>query len=153
MSENFDRNKLKVNIQYIKDLSFENPNSPKSLTDNKEPPDIKVDINVFAKPFDKKVYEVSLSIGGKANKNDLKVFEIELVYAGIFTLPDVELTDEEEKKLVLIEAPQLLFPFARSIIAELTRDGGFMPLIIQPIDFVSLYRSRINQKTKTEGSA
>ena len=120
MSENFDRNKLKVNIQYIKDLSFENPNSPKSLTDNKEPPDIKVDINVFAKPFDKKVYEVSLSIGGKANKNDLKVFEIELVYSGVFTLPDVELTDEEEKKLVLIEAPQLLFPFARSIIAELT---------------------------------
>ena len=153
MSENFDSNKLKVNVQYIKDLSFENPNSPKSLTENKEPPDINVDINVFAKPFDKKVYEVSLSIGGKANKNDLKIFEIELVYAGIFTLPDVEFTDEEEKKLVLIEAPQLLFPFARSIIAELTRDGGFMPLIIQPIDFEILYRSRINQKTKTEGSA
>ena len=153
MSENFDSNKLKVNVQYIKDLSFENPNSPKSLTENKEPPDINVDINVFAKPFDKKVYEVSLSIGGKANKNDLKIFEIELVYAGIFTLPDVEFTDEEEKKLVLIEAPQLLFPFARSIIAELTRDGGFMPLIIQPIDFAILYRSRINQKTKTEGSA
>tara|TARA_B100001123_G_scaffold146992_1_gene170374 strand:+ start:305 stop:766 length:462 start_codon:yes stop_codon:yes gene_type:complete len=153
MSENFDSNKLKVNVQYIKDLSFENPNSPKSLTENKEPPDINVDINVFAKPFDKKVYEVSLSIGGKANKNDLKIFEIELVYAGIFTLPDVEFTDEEEKKLVLIEAPQLLFPFARSIIAELTRDGGFMPLIIQPIDFAILYRSRINQKTKTKGSA
>ena len=153
MSENFDSNKLKVNIQYIKDLSFENPNSPKSLTDNKETPDIKVDINVFAKPFDKKVYDVSLSIGGKASKKDLKAFEIELVYAGVFTLPDDELTEEEEKKLVLIEAPQLLFPFARSIIAELTRDGGFMPLIIQPIDFVSLYRSRINQKTKTEGSA
>ena len=153
MSENFDSNKLKVNVQYIKDLSFENPNSPKSLTENKEPPDIKVDINVFAKPFDKKVYEVSLSIGGKANKNNLKIFEIELVYAGIFTLPDVEFTDEEEKKLVLIEAPQLLFPFARSIIAELTRDGGFMPLIIQPIDFAILYRSRINQKTKTKGSA
>ena len=153
MSENFDSNKLKVNVQYIKDLSFENPNSPKSLTENKEPPNINVDINVFAKPFDKKVYEVSLSIGGKANKNDLKIFEIELVYAGIFTLPDVEFTDEEEKKLVLIEAPQLLFPFARSIIAELTRDGGFMPLIIQPIDFAILYRSRINQKTKTKGSA
>ena len=153
MSENFDSNKLKVNVQYIKDLSFENPNSPKSLTENKEPPDIKVDINVFAKPFDKKVYEVSLSIGGKADRNDLKIFEIELVYAGVFTLPDVGLTDEEEKKLVLIESPQLLFPFARSIIAELTRDGGFMPLIIQPIDFEALYRSRINQKTKTEGSA
>ena len=153
MSENFTSNKLKVNVQYIKDLSFENPNSPKSLTENKEPPDIKVDINVFAKPFDKKVYEVSLSIGGKADRNNLKIFEIELVYAGVFTLPDVGLTDEEEKKLVLIEAPQLLFPFARSIIAELTRDGGFMPLIIQPIDFEALYRSRINQKTKTEGSA
>ena len=76
-----------------------------------------------------------------------------LRWFAVFTLPDVEFTDEEEKKLVLIEAPQLLFPFARSIIAELTRDGGFMPLIIQPIDFAMLYRSRINQKTKTKGSA
>ena len=153
MSENYNKKNLRVNIQYIKDLSFENPNSPKSLTENKDAPEIKVDINVFAKPFDKKVYEVSLSITGKANKNDLKIFEIELIYAGVFTLPDEELSDEEEKRLVLIEAPQLLFPFARSIIAELTRDGGFMPLIIQPIDIEMLYRSRINQKTKTEGSA
>ena len=64
----FEKTQPAENIQYIKDLSFENPNSPKSLTDNKEPPDIKVDINVFAKPFDKKVYEVCLSIGGKAKK-------------------------------------------------------------------------------------
>ena len=69
MSENFDRNKLKVNIQYIKDLSFENPNSPKSLTDNKEPPDIKVDINVFAKPFDKKVYDLLSKITITCLKN------------------------------------------------------------------------------------
>ena len=64
------------------------------------------------------------------------------MYAGIFTLPDINLNDELERRKILIEAPQLLFPFARSIVSNVTRDGGFMPLIIQPIDFELLYESR-----------
>ena len=141
MVKNKTTEKLTVNIQYIKDLSFENQNSPDSLSTKGEAPAINVDINVYAKPLRKKIYEVSLSINSKAEKENFKVFELELVYAGVFTLPDIDLNDEDEKRKVLIEAPQLLFPFARSIVSNITRDGGFMPLIIQPIDFELLYKS------------
>ena len=141
MVKNKTTEQLTVNIQYIKDLSFENQNSPDSLSSKGEAPAINVDINVYAKPLRKKIYEVSLSINSKAEKENFKVFELELVYAGVFTLPDIDLNDEDEKRKVLIEAPQLLFPFARSIVSNITRDGGFMPLIIQPIDFELLYKS------------
>ena len=142
MRQNEKKEKLTVNIQYIKDLSFENQNSPDSLSNKGEAPAINVDVNVYAKPFKNKVYEVCLSINCKAEKKNFKVFELELVYAGVFTLPEINLNDEEEKRKILIEAPHLLFPFARSIVSNVTRDGGFMPLIIQPIDFDLLYRSR-----------
>ena len=140
------KEQLKLNIQYIKDLSFENQNSPDSLSNKGEAPAINVDINVYAKPLKGNVYEVSLSINGKAEKKDFKVFEIELIYAGVFTMPNIKLNDEEIKRKILIEAPQLLFPFARSIISNVTRDGGFMPLIIQPMDFELLYKSRKIEK-------
>ena len=147
MSSNIQGSKLIVNSQYIKDLSFENPNSPESLSNKDGLPKINVDINVFAKPLTKKLYEVSLSINGKATKKKLKIFEIELAYAGLFTLPDIDLINDIETKIMLIEAPQLLFPYARSIVSNVTRDGGFMPLIIQPIDFELLYESRIKKET------
>tara|TARA_E500000178_G_scaffold268244_1_gene265848 strand:+ start:38 stop:484 length:447 start_codon:yes stop_codon:yes gene_type:complete len=147
MSDNLKGSKLTINSQYIKDLSFENPNSPDSLSNKNGLPQINVDINVFAKPLTEKLYEVTLSINGKATKKDLKVFELELAYAGLFILPNIDLNNSEEKKLMLIEAPQLLFPYARSIVSNVTRDGGFMPLIIQPIDFDLLYESRIRKET------
>ena len=147
MSDNIKGSKLTVNSQYIKDLSFENPNSPKSLSNNDGLPQINVDINVFAKPLTERLYEVTLSINGKATKKDLKIFEVELDYAGLFTLPDIDLNNGIEKKIMLIEAPELLFPYARSIVSNVTRDGGFMPLIIQPIDFGLLYESRIKKET------
>ena len=146
MSDNIIGTKLTVNSQYIKDLSFENPNSPESLTNKDGLPQINVDINVFAKPLNRNLYEVTLSINGKATKKDLKVFELELAYAGLFSLPDINLNNDKEKKIMLIEAPQLLFPYARSIVSNVTRDGGFMPLIIQPIDFDLLYESRVTKE-------
>ena len=146
MKQNEKKEQLTVNVQYIKDLSFENQNSPDSLSNKGEAPAINVDVNVFAKPLGKKIYEVSLSINSKAEKKDFKVFELELVYSGIFTLPEIKLDNEQEKRKILIEAPQLLFPFARSIVSNVTRDGGFMPLIIQPIDFELLYESRKIEK-------
>ena len=147
MSDSIKNSKLTVNSQYIKDLSFENPNSPESLSNKDGLPQINVDINVFAKPLTEKLYEVTLSINGKATKKNLKVFEIELAYAGLFTLPDIDSKNDMEKKIMLIEAPQLIFPYARSIVSSVTRDGGFMPLIIQPIDFDHLYESRIKKET------
>ena len=146
MKQNEKKEQLTVNVQYIKDLSFENQNSPDSLSNKGEAPEINVDINVYAKPLRKKIYEVALSINSKAEKKDFNVFELELVYAGIFTLTDLNLNEEQEKRKILIEAPQLLFPFARSIVSNVTRDGGFMPLIIQPIDFELLYESRKIEK-------
>jgi preprotein translocase subunit SecB len=140
-------NKITVSAQYIKDLSFENPNSPKSLSNKDGVPSISVEVNVYAKPLNNNVYEVSLSINGRALKENTKIFEIELVYAGVFVLPDLEINKEDEKKIVLIECPQLLFPFARSIVSNVTRDGGFMPLVIQPIDFELLYLERVNKET------
>ena len=136
-----------VNAQYVKDLSFENPNSPESLSNKDGVPQINVDINVVAKPLTKKLYEVILSINGKATKKDLKIFELELAYAGLFSLPNINLDNGKEKKIMLIEAPQLLFPYARSIVSNVTQDGGFMPLIIQPIDFDLLYKSRMKKGT------
>ena len=138
--------KIRVTTQYIKDLSFENPNSPKSLSNKDGMPNINVEVNVYAKPLNSSIYEVSLSINGKALREEAKIFEIELVYAGVFSLPDVEINKEDERKTVLIECPQLLFPFARSIVSNVTRDGGFMPLVIQPIDFELLYKERVNKE-------
>ena len=142
----YKSNKITVNAQYIKDLSFENPNSPNSLSNKDGTPNINVEINVYAKPLNSNIYEVSLTINGKALKDKSKIFEIELVYAGVFSLSNVEIDKEEERKTVLIECPQLLFPFARSIVSNVTRDGGFMPLVIQPIDFELLYIERINKE-------
>tara|TARA_B100001741_G_C16210753_1_gene440169 strand:- start:169 stop:615 length:447 start_codon:yes stop_codon:yes gene_type:complete len=141
MATNKKNDQLTVNAQYIKDLSFESPNTPEALSNSDDTPSINVNVNVYAKPLKGNVYEVSLSINGIAEKKDFKVFETELIYAGVFTLPNIKLNDEEIKRKILVEAPQLLFPFARSIISNITRDGGFMPLIIQPMDFELLYKS------------
>tara|TARA_Y100001970_G_scaffold212730_1_gene259822 strand:- start:977 stop:1423 length:447 start_codon:yes stop_codon:yes gene_type:complete len=146
MATNKKNEQLTVNVQYIKDLSFESPNSPEVLSRKDDTPSINVNVNVYAKPLKGNIYDVSLSINGKAERKDFKVFEIELIYAGVFTLPNIKLNDEEIKRKILIEAPQLLFPFARSIISNVTRDGGFMPLIIQPMDFELLYKSRKIEK-------
>ena len=141
MATNKKNEQLTVNVQYIKDLSFESPNSPEVLSRKDDTPSINVNVNVYAKPLKGNIYDVSLSINGKAERKDFKVFEIELIYAGVFTLPNIKLNDEEIKRKILIEAPQLLFPFARSIISNVTRDGGYNPLIIQPFDFNNVYKN------------
>mgnify|MGYP006108224181 CR=1 FL=1 len=143
---------ISVNIQYIKDLSFENPNAPKSISNQEKPPEINVDVNVSAKPLNKNIFEVSLSLSAKAKNDKFVVFEAELIYCGVFTIPD-NVDESATQKLVLIEGPKLLFPFARSILADITRDGGFLPLIIQPIDFNALFENRLKVETSTKGSA
>ena len=152
MSEKVNSLPLSVNVQYVKDFSFENPNSPQSLSSQKKQPDINVDVNVHAKPIQKKIYEVSLSLKAKAKNDAMSLFELELVYCGVFTVAN-DVKEDMIQKLVLVEAPKLLFPFARAILAESTRDGGFMPLIIQPIDFEDLYKNRLKVESNTKGSA
>ncbi len=130
-----------INAQFIRDLSFEAPTMPEILSIMVEnPPQINVNVNVSTKKFDNSVFEVGLEIDAKANVNDKTGFILELEYCGIFTLncdPDVE------KALVLIECPRLLFPFARSILAQTTRDAGFPPLMLGNVDFARMYREGV----------
>ena len=152
MTKNINKPPISINVQYVKDLSFENPNSPKSLSAQPKQPNINVDVNVYAKPLQDRIYEVCLSIKATAKNEALLLFETEIVYCGVFTI-DNDVDEKIMQTLVLIEAPSLLFPFARAILAEITRDGGFMPLVLQPIDFNILYQNRLKANSDTEGSA
>ena len=142
-NKNTDR-QIIVHAQYIKDLSFENPNAPHILIESPGQPDVEIAVNVGAEPVNKDQYEVTLKIAAKAIAGETTLFLVDLTYAGLVT-PEGATTDEVSP-LIMIEAPRLLFPFARAIISEATRDGGFMPLNIQPIDFISVYQNNIAQK-------
>lgn len=132
---------LVVNGQYVKDLSFEVPGAPAIFAEMQgQNPNIPIHVDINAQQLHENTYEVSLHLKIEAKLNDERpVFIVELVYGGIFT---VNVAAEHVQAMLLIECPRLLFPFARTIIADMTRDGGFPPLMIQPIDFVQLFRAR-----------
>jgi preprotein translocase subunit SecB len=134
---------LNVMTQYIKDFSFENPNAPNSLTPPQQPPAINIQINVNVKTMTATDYEVELKIEGKADSAGSVLFGFDLTYAGVFRIQNV--AQESMHPLVMIECPRLLFPFAREIVATAVRDGGFPPLLIDPIDFVALYRQKMSE--------
>ncbi|WP_310498153.1 protein-export chaperone SecB [Sandarakinorhabdus sp.] len=125
--------------QYVKDLSFENPNAPNSLQAQTQPK-IDVNVGVNAKRAAENVYEVELKISAKAEVDGDVSFMVELVYAGLFGLQNVP--EEALEPFCIIEAPRLLFPFARRIVADTVRDGGFPPLMLDPIDFGALYMAQ-----------
>jgi preprotein translocase subunit SecB len=135
---------LNVIAQYTKDLSFENPNAPRSLAPQQQGPNISIQVNVNAAQIDQNDYEVSLQIEGTAGEGAGLLFQFELNYAGIFKL--LNIPEGDLHPVVMIECPRLLFPFARQIIADAVRNGGFPPLMLEPIDFVSLYRQRIENQ-------
>jgi preprotein translocase subunit SecB len=130
-----------VLAQYVKDLSFENPHAPRSIAPSTQQPAINVQVNVEAAPMSETDFEVTLNINGKAESQGMVLFAFELVFAGVFRIQNAP--PESMQPIVLIECPRLLFPFAREIIATATRNGGFAPLLLAPIDFVSLYRQRM----------
>ncbi|MCC6467581.1 MAG: protein-export chaperone SecB [Alphaproteobacteria bacterium] len=132
---------LVVNAQYIKDMSFELPNAPQILRRLTEQPQVQVNVNVQAQQLGGDVYEVTLTLNAEAKLGQDALFIVELIYAGIFTVQGVP--QDILRPLLLIECPRLLFPFARSIIAGLTREGGLPPMMIQPIDFADLYRRQL----------
>jgi len=133
---------LMVLAQYVKDLSFENPNAPRSLAQPAQP-QINVAVNVSANSLAEGDVEVELRLEGKAEVAGSVMFNIELVFAGVFRMQNVP--QENVHPLVMIECPRLLFPFAREIIANAVRNGGFPPLLLDPIDFVALYQQRMAQ--------
>ena len=144
MSKDYLENKFKVNVQYIKDFSFENPNAPKIFNKTNRSPEINFDVNVLSSPLGEDLFEVSLSISVKAQSEQEVLFQLELVYCGVFSVLTPK-DNEHKQKILLIEAPKLLFPFVRAIISDTTRDGGFMPLILQPIDFEKLYKDKMSK--------
>jgi preprotein translocase subunit SecB len=134
---------LNVLAQYIKDFSFENPNAPRSLMPSQQQPAINIQINVQAKPVAESDFEVELKIEGKAENGGIMMFSVDLSYAGVFRIQNVP--QDSVHPIVMIECPRILFPFAREIVASAVRQGGFPPLLIDPIDFVGLYQQRVAQ--------
>ena len=134
---------LTVNAQYIKDFSFENPRAPQSLMQQAGPPAVEINVDVKAQNLGPETYEVVLTINASAKVQADPLFLLELSYGAIVTVRNTP--QEALPMLVLVEAPRLIFPFARNIVAEATRDGGFPPLMINPIDFADLLRRRGTQ--------
>ncbi len=134
---------LNVVAQYIKDLSFENPNAPRSLMAGQQQPQISIQINVGATKLEGDDIEVVLKLEGKAETGGQLMFGFELSFAGVFRIRNVP--PDSMNAVVLIECPRLLFPFAREIVASTVRNGGFPPLLLDPVDFVGLYRQRMSQ--------
>jgi preprotein translocase subunit SecB len=134
---------LTVLGQYIKDFSFENPNAPRSLTPAQTQPAINIQINVGAQQLAQTDFEVSLNLEGKAESGGTTLFAFDLTFAGVFRVQNVPA--ETLQPLVMIECPRLLFPFAREIVATSVRNGGFPPLLLDPVDFVALYQQRVAQ--------
>jgi len=134
---------LNVLAQYIKDFSFENPNSPTSLAPQQQAPNINIQVNVNAKQLNSGEFEVDLALEGSAANATITLFKFELAYAGIFRLANIP--EPDLHPIIMIECPRLLFPFARQVVADAVRNGGFPPLFIDPIDFAALYRQRLAQ--------
>ena len=140
-----------VLAQYVKDLSFENPNAPASLAPQPQQPAINIQINVTANNIAENEYEVTLSVEGKAENGGKVMFSFDLAYAGVFRIANVP--KEHLHQLVMIECPRLLFPFAREIIATSVRDGGFPPLMLDPVDFVGLYRQNMERQAAAQAAS
>ena len=127
--------------QYAKDLSFENPNAPRSLQPQEgQGPQINIQVNVNAKQLAETDFEVDLTLQGDAKTGTDVLFAFDLTYSGVFRVRNIP--QDQLHPVVMIECPRLLFPFARQIVADSVRNGGFPPLFIDPIDFVGLYRQK-----------
>jgi preprotein translocase subunit SecB len=127
--------------QYIKDFSFENPNAPASLGPQQNAPQINIQVNVNARQLAETDFEVEIKLEGGAGEGAGVLFRFDLTYCGIFRA--INIPQEQLGPVVMIECPRLLFPFARQIIADGVRNGGFPPLYIDPIDFGALYQQRV----------
>jgi preprotein translocase subunit SecB len=134
---------LIINAQYLRDLSFENPRAPESLIGQTAPPEVGVEIDVKARQLNPELFEVVLSIQVEARAANEVTFLVELDYGAVVTIRNA--SPEMIAALILVEAPRLIFPFARAIISDATRDGGFPPLLINPVDFADLQRRKAKQ--------
>ncbi|AXV16891.1 protein-export chaperone SecB [Neorhizobium sp. SOG26] len=135
---------INILAQYTKDLSFENPGAPRSLQSRDKAPSININVNVNANPLSDTDFDVVLTLEAKATEGEKIVFAAELVYGGVFRIAGFP--QEHMLPVLFIECPRLLFPFARQIVADVTRNGGFPPLMIDPIDFAQMFTQRMAEE-------
>ena len=135
---------LNILAQYVKDFSFENPGAPRSLQARDKAPAINISVNVNANPLSETDFDVILSLNAEAKDGDKILFNAELAYGGVFRVTGFP--QEHMLPVLFIECPRLLFPFARQIIADATRNGGFPPLMIDPIDFAQMFAQRMAEE-------
>jgi preprotein translocase subunit SecB len=142
-----------VVAQYIKDLSFENPNVEKLMSGPGENPNMKLEVNVNARRIKEHedLYESAIDFKAHATNKTGTIYQLEIVYAGLFRLRNVP--EEALEPFLLINCPALLFPYLRRLASDLTREGGFPPLLLDPIDFAGLYARRKQQEEEGGGSA
>jgi preprotein translocase subunit SecB len=138
-----DAPRVQVVAQYIKDLSFENPGAPNNPSLR---PQIELNVDLQARQLQAEHFEVEMKLRVNAKAEDRALFLLELVYAGLFQLHAIP--DEIRQQVLLIEAPHIMFPFARRIVADIILDGGMPPLMIEPIDFAALFRARAQQSAQ-----
>ena len=141
---------LRIAGQYIKDLSFESPNAPNSLRDPGDNPNIAVEINVGASPIEGDIYECAIDFKVVAKSAKMTIYNLELVYAGAFELQNFP--QQMIQPVLFVNCPALLFPFLRRLVGDLTREGGFPPLWLDPVDWGQLYNQKISQAQANPGS-
>jgi preprotein translocase subunit SecB len=135
--------------QYVKDLSFENPNAP-AVYQWQSQPKIEVDFNIGSSKLTDEIFEVTLRIEVRATADGQTAFAVDLMYAGLIGIRNVQ--EGDIQAFLLAEAPRILFPFARHIVAQTVQEGGFPPLMLDPIDFHALYVARAQQELEGAGA-
>ena len=140
---------LAVSLQYLKDLSFESPRAPQVFVTQGPQSQVNVNVRVDGRGVGENTYEITLHLEVKANAGEDAVFLLEMDYAGIFTV--AAQPPEVLGQLLMIEAPRMLFPFARQIVTNTIAAGGFPPLLINPIDFADLYRRQLAAAAAQQG--
>jgi preprotein translocase subunit SecB len=129
-----------LRAQYIKDISFENPRAPASLFALREKPAMDVSVNLGAQRLDEKNFELSIQISCRAVVEKTTVFLCDLVYSGVIEMQNVP--EEAFEPILFVQGAYLLFPYARRVISDVTRDGGFPPLQLDPMDFHMMYQTQ-----------
>ena len=142
---------LRSLAQYAKDISFENPNAPRSLQPRQDAPQINITVNVNGTPLADGQFQVELHLEGSARFGSEVAFAFDVTYGGVFLFENIP--QDQHMPVMMIECPRLLFPFARQIVAEAVRNGGFPPLYIDPIDFVGLFQNVQAQQQAAAGTA
>ena len=137
--------------QYIRDLSFESPGAPGSIMLGSGNPEFSVGINVGAKKQADEIYAVEITLNAKADRDNAVLFAVELVYGGVYRIRNIP--DQQLSQLLMIECPRLIFPFARQVLASVTQQGGFPPLMMEPVDFSQVYLQNMKQFEAAQGEA